>query len=210
VVRGMKTRVPRCRLSKGSPYMPRKVRHTLLVTSVLIPLVASAFVTSVSGAAVESNSGTSESGKNFTLRVPVQLCGNFHVGGDQIIAGIVCNEPVERSYRGKYEIVKKNRCKKTGVSDGRPLELLRTANGVTEVLLTHRPGDFQGYATVFDPREKYGPSYQGRFPDGSYAIRVRGFSYRGKVWDEVENVYYHDAKIVCEPEEFKIGTLPLG
>ena len=85
--------------------------------------------------------------------------------------------------------MKKNRCTKTGRTDGRPLELLREFNGAAQVVATQSPGPFQGYATVFDlPIEGLGGPEE-RVAPGKYSVRVRGFSYRGKIYKEYEKVY---------------------
>jgi hypothetical protein len=163
----------------------------------------------------ELGGGTSKSGRDITLRVPVELCAGFYPGDDQILAGIGCKEPVEHFYKGGFAVVQRNRCKAVGSKaiqrkEARPLQLLRSVGGKSEVISTGLPGYFQGWGLIFDARRIFGPEYQGPFPPGEYSVRVKGFSYRGKIWQEHENVYYHDAKIVCADEERKVGTIPTG
>jgi hypothetical protein len=180
-----------------------------LISASILATALCAFAANVAAADNGSPaSGTSASGKNLTVRVGVEICGEYHSGADQIFAGVGCKEPAERPYGGYY-ILKENRCTGFGGGGaiGREVELMRTFDGKTSRYLEAPISNTQGsLGEIFNPIYTGGEEL--RFPPGSYSLRAEEFSYREKVWKKSTNVYYHDAKIVCEKSEFNLGPLP--
>lgn len=159
--------------------------------------------------AATSAASTSQSGRDLVLRSHDEICPGAYTKADapegsfeevNLVLEIdvaECDQGiVGESQLGEikgYRLVKKDKC-----VYHREVRLLRSTGGEPTVYETQRTGEeWHEPGVYFDYRKK-------AFAPGEYSVKMPRFTYRAKVFKN--NVYYHDAKVICEPFTYQLGT----